>query len=85
MSELTKIVVCCGGCEPKCGSCFVPMEVPLTAEEIAQREADATAYAAEEAERAAAAEALTALKASAKAKLVAGTPLTEEEAATLVL
>ena len=57
----------------------------LTAEEIAQREADAAAFAAEQAERTAAAEALAALKASAKAKLVAGTPLTEEEAATLVI
>ena len=37
------------------------------------------------AEREAAAEALVALKASAKAKLVAGTPLTEAEAATIVL
>ena len=60
-------------------------ERPLTAEEIAQREADAAAYATEQAEREAAAEALAALKASAKAKLVAGTPLTEEEAATLVI
>jgi hypothetical protein len=60
-------------------------ERPLTAEEIAQREADAAAYAAQQAERTAAAEALAALKTSAKAKLVAGTPLTEEEAATLVI
>jgi hypothetical protein len=60
-------------------------ERPLTAEEIAQCEADAAAYAAAEAERTAAAEALAALKASAKAKLVAGQPLTEEEAATLVI
>jgi hypothetical protein len=60
-------------------------ERPLTAEEILQREADAAAYAIEQAEREAAAEALAALKASAKAKLVAGQPLTEEEAATLVI
>lgn len=60
-------------------------ERPLTAEELAQREADAAAYAVAEAERTAAAEALAALKASAKAKLVAGQPLTEEEAATLVI
>jgi hypothetical protein len=63
----------------------VVTERPLTAEEIAQREADAAAYAARKAEEDAAAEALAALKASAKAKLVAGTPLTEEEAATLVI
>ena len=60
-------------------------ERPLTTEELAQREADAAAGIAAEAERTAALEALAALKASAKAKLVAGTPLTEEEAATLVI
>ena len=60
-------------------------ERPLTAEEIAQREADAAATAVRKAEEDAAAEALAALKASAKAKLVAGQPLTEEEAATLVI
>lgn len=60
-------------------------ERPLTAEEIAQRATDAAASAARYAEETAAAEALAALKASAKAKLVAGTPLTEEEAATIVL
>jgi len=59
--------------------------IDLTAEEIAQREADAAAFATAEAERTAAAEALVALKASARAKLVAGTPLTEAEAATLVI
>lgn len=58
---------------------------PMTAEELAQHEANIAAFAAEQAEREAAAEALAALKASARAKLVAGTPLTEEEAATLVL
>jgi len=61
------------------------VERPMTAEEIAQREADAAAFAAAEAAREAAAEALAILKASARAKLVAGTPLTEEEAATLVI
>ena len=60
-------------------------EVELTAEEIAQREADAAAYAAEVAAREEAEAARAALKASAKAKLVAGTPLTEDEAAVLVL
>jgi hypothetical protein len=60
-------------------------ERELTAEEIAQREADAAAFAAQKAVDDAAAEALAALKASARAKLVAGTPLTEEEAATLVI
>lgn len=59
--------------------------IDLTPEEIEQRELDAIASATAEAERQAAAEALETLKASAKAKLVAGTPLTEAEAATLVI
>jgi hypothetical protein len=59
--------------------------VPLTAEEIAQREADAAQFAQERAEREAAAEALAALKASAKQKLISGLPLSAEEADTLVL
>lgn len=59
--------------------------VPLTAEEIAEREemaaqAEADRIAQEEAEAA-----REALKASARAKLVAGEPLSEEEAALLVL
>ena len=58
-------------------------ERPLTAEEIAQREADAAAAAAAEAERIAAEEAKAAAKASAIAKLSA-LGLTEEEAAALV-
>jgi hypothetical protein len=78
MSEtLTKVVV---NCETK-----VQEVIPLTAEEIAQLEADAAAYAVAEAERLAAAESLAALKASAKAKLVSGQPLTAEEADTLVI
>ncbi len=59
--------------------------IPLTPEEIEQRELDAITLATKKAEDDAAAEALAALKVSARAKLVAGTPLTEEEAATLVL
>jgi len=57
----------------------------LTPEELAQREIDATASAVRRAEQEAAAEALATLKASAKAKLIAGQPLTEQEAATIVL
>lgn len=59
--------------------------IELTAEEIAQREADAVGYANAEAERTAQVEALATLKASAKAKLIAGEPLTAEEADTLVI
>lgn len=59
--------------------------VPLSEEEIAQREADALAAAELQAEREAAEAATAALKVSARAKLVAGEPLTTEEAALLVL
>jgi len=59
--------------------------IELTDAEIAQMEADAIAETARRAEEDAAAEALAALKASAKAKLIAGQPLTAEEADTLVI
>ena len=58
---------------------------PYTAEERADWEANRAAVAAALAEQTAKEEALAALKASAKAKLIAGTPLTEEEAEVLVL
>ena len=77
MSVPTKIVVNCETGETT--------ELELTAEEIAQREADAAAFAEAEAAREAEAAAKAALKESAKAKLVAGTPLTAEEAAVLVI
>lgn len=56
-----------------------------TPEEYAQDELDAIALAEVQASRIAAEEALAALKASAKAKLIAGQPLTAEEADTLVI
>jgi hypothetical protein len=59
--------------------------IPLTADEIQQRELDAIAHATAEAERQVEADRVAALKESAKAKLVSGDPLTEEEAATLVI
>ena len=74
---LTKIVVDCATGQQSI--------VPLTAEEIAQREADAAAFAEAEAARVAAEEAKTNLKNSAKAKLIAGEPLTAEEAEVLVI
>ena len=58
------------------------VERPLTAEELAQREADAAAYAAQEAERQAAEAAALAAKESANAKLAA-LGLTAEEIAAL--
>jgi hypothetical protein len=74
---LTKVVVDCSTGEQTV--------LPLTADEIASLELARQEAEARKAEEEAAAEAKAALKASAKAKLVAGTPLTEEEAATLVL
>jgi hypothetical protein len=59
--------------------------VELTDAEIAQADADALAFAAQQEEAAQAATALAALKASAKAKLISGQPLTAEEADTLVI
>ena len=58
--------------------------IPLSAEELAQREADRLAWETAEAERLAAEEALATLKASAKAKLIAGEPMTEAEATALI-
>ena len=77
MTTPTKVIVDCSTGEETI--------LPLTAEEIADMEAAAAEAAEEQAAREAEAEALAALKASARAKLVAGTPLTEEEAATLVI
>ena len=58
---------------------------PMTDDEIAAREEAAADFANREAEREAAISAKEALKESAKAKLVAGEPLTEEEASVLVI
>jgi hypothetical protein len=57
----------------------------LTAEEMVAREEMAAAAELERQARIAAVEARTALKVSAKAKLIAGDPLTEEEASVLVI
>jgi len=59
----TKIIVDC--------STGVTTEVELTAEEIAQREADAAAYAVQKAEEDAAVAAKAAAKASGESKLAA--------------
>lgn len=71
----TKLIVDC--------STGITTEVELTAEEIAQREADAAAYAVELAEREAQATAKAEAKASAVAKLAA-LGLTEGEVAALL-
>jgi hypothetical protein len=71
----TKLVVDC--------STGITTEVELTAEEVAQREVDAAAWAVEEAEREAEATAKAEAKASAVAKLAA-LGLTEGEVAALL-
>ena len=58
--------------------------VPLTPAEIAQRDQDAAAYQEAEAARVAEQERIEALKVSARAKLIAGEPLTEEEAGVMI-
>jgi len=70
----TKLIVDC--------STGVTTEVELTAEEIAQREADAAAFAAEQAEREAAEQARLAAKGAAEKKLLS-LGLTAEEVAAL--
>jgi hypothetical protein len=59
--------------------------VPLTAQEIAERDQAAAKYAEEQAKREADAQELQALKDSAKAKLIAGEKLTDKEAAAIVI
>ena len=71
---LTKLVVDC--------STGIATEVPLTAEELAQRETDRLAYEAQEATRLAAEEAKAVAQASAVSKLTA-LGLTADEIAAL--
>jgi hypothetical protein len=59
--------------------------IELTDAEVAEMAAQAAIAEEQKAAEEAAAAALAALKASARAKLVAGQPMTEEEAATIVL
>jgi hypothetical protein len=71
---LTKVIVDCATGEST--------TVPLTTEELEQRETDLLAYEAQEAERLAAEAEQEALKASAQAKLAA-LGLTEDEIAAI--
>jgi len=73
----TKIIVDCSTGEQ--------LIVPLTSAEIAAADQAAAAAAQAKADADAAAQATAALKESAKAKLIAGTPLTADEAAVLVI
>lgn len=58
---------------------------PMTAEEIAQLEAARAEILQIEKDNKDEADRISLIKESAKAKLIAGEPLTEEEAATIVL
>ncbi len=60
------------------------IEVDLTAEEIAQKETEDANWEKEKIEIANAEQAKADLKASAKTKLMAGEPLTEEEADVMI-
>jgi hypothetical protein len=73
----TKVIVNCATGETSI--------VELTAQEIAERDQMAAQAAEDQAAREAAEAAKAALKESAKAKLIAGEPLTAEEAAVLVI
>jgi hypothetical protein len=77
MSELTKVIIDCATGQQTI--------IPLTAQEIAERDQMAAQAAEEQAAREAEAAEKAALKESAKAKLIAGEPLTAEEAAVLVI
>jgi hypothetical protein len=58
--------------------------IPLTDQEILEREQQAAQAAIEQAEREAEAQRIANLKESAKAKLIAGEPMTPEEASVLI-
>jgi hypothetical protein len=73
---LTKLVIDCSTGQESI--------VPLTEEELAQREVDRLAFEEAEAARVAAEEAKEALRQSAITKLMAAEPLTAEEAALMV-
>jgi hypothetical protein len=73
---LTKIVVNC--------ETGVTEEIELTPAEVAELEADQAQAETDRAAAEAEASRLAALKTSAKAKLVAGEPLTTEEASLLI-
>jgi hypothetical protein len=59
--------------------------IELTSEEITLIEAEKAQFAQDEESRTATLNAFNALKESARSKLVAGQPLTAEEAATIVI
>jgi hypothetical protein len=85
MPNPTRTVICCGGCDPKCGNCGVAVQIEMTDAEVAAESAFRIELDAQVNAEKAALAAKETLKVSARAKLIAGTPLTEEEAALIVL
>lgn len=84
-----KTIICCSdhnhATDPSCEVGAKEAVIPMTAEEIAaNKEIEDALNARREAEEAERAR-IEALKASAKAKLIAGQPLTEDEAAVITL
>lgn len=78
MSEiLTKIVIDCST-----GQTDI---LPFTEEEVSQHQLDVTTFESQRSQEEANAQAKAELKASAKTKLMAGLPLTAEEADVLVI
>jgi hypothetical protein len=77
MTRPTKVIINCSTGEREI--------VELTDAEIAEREAMAAQAEAERLEREAEEQRIADLKASARAKLIAGEALTEEEASVIVL
>jgi uncharacterized coiled-coil DUF342 family protein len=77
MSNPTKLVINC--------ATGTREEIPLTQGEIDERLAMSLQAEEDEAAALEAAEALEELKTSARSKLVAGEPLTQEEASTLII
>jgi hypothetical protein len=85
MPNPTRTVICCGGCDPKCGNCGVAVQIEMTDAEVTAEAAFRIELDAQVSAERAALAAKEVLRTSAKAKLVAGEPLTEEEAALIVL
>lgn len=78
-----KSIMCCGGCDPKCGNCFVQIEVEMTDAEVSQLEADTLEAESFRSAQQLEQEAKAAAKASAEAKLTA-LGLTSEEIAAIL-
>jgi hypothetical protein len=82
MPNPTRTVICCGGCDPKCGNCGVAVQIEMTDAEVAAEAAFRIELEAQMNAEKASLAAKAAAKASANAKLAA-LGLTPEEIAAL--